>query len=453
MAASVTPTAPPVPAVPPPPGARTSRSSTPARYRLGAAVVGAVLVAALVAAASTSAALGSRSDRVRQRTGPVLVATQQLYSSLAEADAAAAAVQLSGRNEDREQRRFYEQSLERSAQLLERVAALVGDDPAAHAALADIGARLTRYSGLVEQARAENRAGAPTANTTLSDALDVMRDAIAADVAALGAATDERFAADASRPTGRLVIAALLLLVAIAGLLVLQQYMTRRSRRLLNAPALVATALVVVLGTWLFVAEHRRQSDVAEARSSAYDAIDTSAEVQSVAYRAKAEESLTLLGTPGASFAGSTADATKLASVPITPAMVDAVRAGRDPGFRGLLADAATLADSPRERAAAAEMLTRWQRYRDASTAIRAASDRGDRAGAAALATGEGNRAFNGFNLAVESLLQDDTEQFANGLASSGDRLRLLDTATVVLPLLAIALMAWGVQLRLREYR
>lgn len=453
MAASVTPTAPPDRAVPPPPAARGWRTSTPARYRIGAAVVGAALVAALLAAATAAATLGSRADRVRNRTGPVLVATQQLYSSLAEADAAAAAVQLSGRAEDREQRRFYEQSLERSAQLLERVSSLVGDDATAHAALADIGARLTRYSGLVEQARAENRAGTSTANATLSQALDVMRSAIAADVAALSAATDARFADDAARPTSRLAVTGALVAAALVCLVLLQRFMTLRTRRLVNAPAVAATLLVVGLAAWLFLAEHRQHADVEQARTSSYEAIATSAKVQAAAYRAKAEESLTLLGTSGASFANASADAASLASAPLTATMIDQVRRGGAPAFTGLLAEAVTAADSSRERAAAAEMLTRWQRYRDASDAIRTASGRGDRTAAAALATGEGNRAFNGFNLAVESLLQDDTEQFAATLAASQDRLRLLDTATIVLPLLALALVVWGAQLRLREYR
>ena len=60
--------------------------------------------------------------------GPVLVATQQLVASLAEADAAASAAFLSGQNEDPEQRRLYEQALARAGQQVEEIAALAGDD-------------------------------------------------------------------------------------------------------------------------------------------------------------------------------------------------------------------------------------------------------------------------------------------------------------------------------------
>jgi CHASE3 domain sensor protein len=445
-----------LPGAPPPPVPRRARylsSSTPARYRSASVLAALVLFAMLLAAATTAAALDNRASRVHDRSGPVLVATQQLYSSLAEADAAAAAVQLSGRTEDREQRRFYEQALERSTQQLERVAALIGDDTDAHAAVQDIAAQLTRYGGLVEQARAENRLGAATANATLSSALALMRSGIGADVSRLTALTETRFDDDAARGTTRLVVTGVIVVATLAGLLALQRFMTRRSRRLVNLPSAVATLLVIGLGVWLVGAEWREHGDLTDARDKGYDAIVLSSQIQGTAYRAKADESLTLLGAAGSSFADFDTSANALASVPITDSVVEAVRNGAVPSSAGLLFDAARLADSPRERAAAAETLVRWQRYRDANTAIRSAATKGDTAGAAALATTEGNRAFNGVNLSVESLLQDNTEQFSRGLASAQDRLRGLPIATIVVPLIALVLLLWGVQLRIREYR
>jgi CHASE3 domain sensor protein len=432
---------------------RWSPSSTPARYRTASVVAALVLVAMLLAAATSASALADRAGRVRDGSGPVLVAAQQLNSSLAEADAAAAAVQLSGRTEDREQRRFYEQALERATQQLERVSALVGNDADAHAALQDIAAQLTRYSGLVEQARAENRLGAATANATLASAIDLMRSGIGADVARLTELTEARFADDAARGTVRLVITGAIVVGALLALLATQRLMTRRSRRLVNLPTAVATLLVLGLGVWLVGAEWREHGDLTEARDQGYDAIALSSRVQTTAYRAKADESLALLGAAQTSFANFDTSASQLAGTTVTSAMVQSVRDGDDTRQTGLLFDAGRLADSSRERAAAAETLVRWQTYRNANAAIRAAVAKGDTAGAAAIATTEGNRAFNGVNLSVESLLQDNTEQFSRGLASAHDRLRGLTTATIVVPLLALVLMLWGVQMRIREYR
>ena len=115
--------------------------------------------------------------------------------------------------------------------------------------------------------------------------------------------------------------------------------------------------------------------------------------------------------------------------------------------------DAARLADSPRERYAAAEMLVRWQRYRDTNRTIQAAATRGDRDAARLTATTTGNQAFNGFNLSVESVVQDNTTQFEDSLSSADHRLRYLGASALLIPLAALLLMLWGTQMRINEYR
>jgi hypothetical protein len=118
------------------------------------------------------------------------------------------------------------------------------------------------------------------------------------------------------------------------------------------------------------------------------------------------------------------------------------------------LADASSVADTDREHASVAEMLVRWQRYRDTSATIRAAaSTASGLPGARTIATNEGSSTFNGFNLSVESFLADNRTQFLDKLDAASDRLRGLRIAMIVLPLLAAALALWGVQIRWNEYR
>jgi hypothetical protein len=398
--------------------------------------------------------LSDRTDRVRDRTGPVLVATQQLYSSLAEADAAATAVQLSGADENREQRRFYEQALERSTQQIERVATLIGDDPAAHQTLQNIAANLTRYAGVVEAARAQNKAGIAGANETLTGALDLMRSGIGTDVGQLTTISERHLADDYERPVARIVVALLCLAAALAALAALQRFMTRRARRLINAPIAVATLAVVVLAVWMIFAEMGQRSDLRSASNDGYASISSTARIQGAAYRAKADESLALLGTGAVgSFESFEQSARTLASRDITLADAQQIRDGATPAGEGLLFDAARLADSSRERYAAAEMLVRWQRYRDTNRAIQAAATRGDRVAARLTATTTGNQAFNGFNLSVESVVQDNTTQFEDSLSSADHRLRYLGASALLFPLIALLLMFWGTQMRINEYR
>ena len=82
--------------------------STPAQYRLLSVVCVVALAVAALVAFLAARSLTDATDRARSNTGPVLVATQDVFASIAEADAASAAVFLSGTDEDREQRRLYE---------------------------------------------------------------------------------------------------------------------------------------------------------------------------------------------------------------------------------------------------------------------------------------------------------------------------------------------------------
>jgi hypothetical protein len=441
------------------PDPTTSRSrSTPSRYRQLRAAGVVLLVAAAIATTSAASVLDSRTDRMRTRTGPVLVATQQLFSSLAETEAAATAVHLSGsggdRVEDREQRRTYEVALARSMQLVERVASLIGDDDEAHDSLASIASGLATYAGTVESARTLNRAGLAGADATLAAALEQMSSGIGAEVQRLTAATADRLDEDDERPVVPLAVAAALLVAALAVLVITQVFAMQRSRRILNPLVLGSTVVAIGLLGWLVVAENRQRADLDLARNRGYDAIALTSSVQSTAYGAKAAESLALIGSSSArpSFQQFETEARALSASTIDEGTAARAREGTVAGD-GTLFEVVRSADDARERAAATEVLVRWQRYRATNAAIQAAVTRNDIAGARTIATTSSNQAFTGFNLAVESVLRDNTDEYARLLSNAQDRLRFLAVAGAVLPILAALALVAGLQPRLREYR
>ena len=88
--------------------------STPDRLRLGAVALVLVLVGVGALAWWMTDRLVGETDRVASSTGEVLIATQQVNASFAEADAAAVSVHLAGADGNREQRRLYEQAIERA---------------------------------------------------------------------------------------------------------------------------------------------------------------------------------------------------------------------------------------------------------------------------------------------------------------------------------------------------
>ena len=429
---------------------RVLGSTTPGRYRLWSGTVAAALVALALVGTAAATALQSATDGIRQNSGPVLVATQQLVASLAEADAAASAAFLSGRQEDPEQRRLYEEALARANAQLEDVSSLVGDDDAAHRSLKNVSVQVTRYAGLVEAARATNRAGVAGAEAYLVEALDLLGAVVAGEVSALTRITQERFGRDEAGRDAGVLVAAAVALVAVGTLVAAQRAVTRMSRRLLNVPLVVATGAAVAAAAWLVVANARSGDDLAQAREFGYDSIALTARIQSTGFRAKADQTVALITNDAARRANADRAAAELLAAAVTPADVEAARQGRPLASAGLLADAAARADSPRERAAVAAMLVRWQRYAETVAEMRAAADADARR---AIAVGPGSSTFNGFNFSVESVLSDNRSQFLGGLQDAGDRLRFLPVVALLLPLGAAAAALLGFQLRINEYR
>ena len=424
--------------------------STPAQYRVASIACVVVLALAALVGFLAATSLTDATDRARNNTGPVLVATQDVFASIAEADAASAAVFLSGTDEDREQRRLYEVALERSTAQLEEVSRLVGDDDTDHEIIKIIAAELTVYAGQVEAARLANAEGIAGATDRLVEAIATVQDGVVPRVEALTAVAQDRLDDDVRSGRVLTVIALLVLVIAGAVLVFAQIWLSRKTNRILNLPLLGATVLVAVALLWLLVGWVRQQSDLSTAQDDGYDSIALTADIQTTAFRFKTLESLGVLGV------GDGDEKDRLESVLATTAITDAeaalARTGDSEGI-GLLFDATRAADSNRERAAAAEMLTRWQRYSDTSAAIVTAFETDDRTRAVELAVGPGNADFNGFNTSVESVLSDNRSQFADGLANADDRLRLLVPGMILLPLLAALLALWGWQLRITEYR
>jgi hypothetical protein len=199
------------------------------------------------------------------------------------------------------------------------------------------------------------------------------------------------------------------------------------------------------VGTWVGLAVARQSTDLHNARQHGYASVELSGRVQTLAYRAKADRASALVLPSSAAASSNTpspADRAaqaqrQLAAGPVTAEQIAKVRSGELGANEGtgLLFDLARAADTTRERAVVAEMLVRWNGY------------------VAASASGPDSNAFNGFNLAVESVLRDNTSQFDADLSAAQDRLAWLRPGLAVLPLIAAVMVLWGLQLRINEYR
>lgn len=413
-------------ASPPAGRAVARRGSTPDRYRRWSLVAAGVCALASIVGSVSVSGYTSAATRIQHNAGPVLVTTQTLLGSLAEADAAATTAFLSGTDEDPTARRAHLDARGRATAQLEDISALIGTDAAAHGALKDVTENLTQYVGLVEAARATNLAELPAAETYLQQAVETLSGPLTDGTARLTAASQRRLDEDASALGARSTATILVMFLALLVLVGLQVRLAKSARRILNLPLVAASAALLVCSVWSLIALTSSRSALDEAKAGAFDAITRTADLQAAAYGAFDAQTLALI--TGAADDVATADA-----------RTDAV----------VVTSAADAADTDRELARVGEGMIRWTTY----LAERQRLDRASTPLEVQASFGQLTQAFNGFSFTMEGLLADNTGQFFDGLETATSRTRGLPTAVLLLPALAGLLALAGFQLRINEYR
>ena len=377
----------------------------------------------------------STSSRIENNTGPVLISTQGLVASLAEADAANTAVFLSGidgGDEDVSQRRLYESAIARAPQQIEDISAGIGDDTATHDALKDVAQQLVEYAGVVEQARLSNTNGLAGADDLLSASLELTggSNGMLVNADEVTERTQQRFNDDLSAGRILLILALVSLVLSLALLFVAQMRLRYLTKRLINFGLAAATLAVVSLTIWLLLAGFGRTIDLDTARDEGFGDIALSAQLQTAAFDYKTRETGAIIRERGEELPD--------------PAVLDEI----DATFAQLVA----ASDSDRESALITELSTRWERYLQISGVISARVAQGNFDEARDEVGGEGNQTFNGFNTTLEALNLTNQEQFNASVASAAARLRWLSFATILLPLFAAAFAWLGYRPRINEY-
>ncbi|WP_206615823.1 hypothetical protein [Rhodococcus xishaensis] len=269
--------------------------STPARLL---AVGIALLLGALAAGLVASAAANDRKqdiDTLLATTGPLVRSSQNLYASLSVADTAAATAFLSGGVEPREERDRYSQAIGTAAAELVAGSDVLSSDDTSRRLLTDIATKLPVYTGLVETARANNRAGNPVGGAYLAEASSLMQGDILPLAEALHTEREAAMLAPQSE-FGRPPWAAIgLLIVLLAALVATQVVMARRTRRTLNLGLLFTTAAMATLLVWMLAAGLISATSAHRAFRDGSTPLSTLSSAQILAQQARTQEILQLV--------------------------------------------------------------------------------------------------------------------------------------------------------------
>ncbi|SHN46674.1 hypothetical protein [Cryptosporangium aurantiacum] len=265
------------------------------------------LTAALVALAVLFGVVGllavqqraARVDQIRTVSGPLSVHALDVYRSLSDADATAAAAFLSKGVETPALRQRYLDDIARASSALALALRATDDatDPnnRSETLLRSLAVQLPVYTGVVETARAYNRQRLPLGGAYLQEASGLMRGTLLPAAQELFTLETDRLAAAQRSGADFPVLVFLLGLVLFGALIGVQVFVTRRTNRLVNPGLAVATLATVVSIVWVTVALGSATGHVDTGRRTGSALFADLAEARVLALQARADESLALI--------------------------------------------------------------------------------------------------------------------------------------------------------------
>ncbi len=424
--------------------ARAHLVTTPGRLRVASLlIVVLVVIVWIVATASLDARRHATHD-AGVTIEPLLVATQDMYTSLADADATAASAFLSGGIEPTAVRQRYVDDLNKATGQLPAVARGAGG-AAAQKDVQLLNAQIPVYAGLVETARTNNRLGYPVGAAYLRQASALMRSQILPAANRLyqveEAQLQQRYdSAGAAEDSAGVAVAALIALVVLIGT---QVWMSRRTHRTFNIPLVLATLCVAVLAGWALIAFGQSHHAMATARNTGSDPVEVLSRARALTLQAEGDENLTLVarGT-GSAFVSDFDNVTN--------------QLGGPSGESGLLAEASRLtAGQPVAAGHVNDAVAAYQNYLKEHAAVRAADNGGNFVGAVNAAIGPTGQypAFVQLDTSLRQALDASQQVFVTHASKARTPLDSLRFGIPILALLAAGLSLAGIQQRINDYR
>ena len=268
-------------------------TTTPGRILVSGMVLIALVTLSAFGTASTIDRRQEALTTVLDHTEPLAFAAGQLYTTLSVADASAATAFIAGA-EPREVRQRYEQAITNAAVALTQASSGLTDPPMLEL-LGRINARLAVYTGLIEVARTNNRAGNPVGSSYLSEASAMMQQQILPDAQRLYDETSARV--DAQTTSSTHIPTLLIVLVAVTLLFgaYANRWLARKTQRRLNFGFVAGGLAVLVMVVWVGTVLAISTTDSRSAKGTAADSLKTITNLAIMAQQARADETLALI--------------------------------------------------------------------------------------------------------------------------------------------------------------
>jgi len=416
-------------------------NSAPGRLTIFMAALAALGCLTGLAGVVGSAQRSDLIDAVANRSGPLAVQAQQLYRSLSDADATAAAAFLSSGSEPVALRERYQADIAAASASL---AALSVTSERERGPVTEIAMSLPVYTGLVETARSYNRLNLPVGSAYLREASGLMRERLLPAAKALYEIEIGNLANDRGGAASFPWLTLPLIMLTLAGLVATQVYLVRRTRRLVNVGLAAATAAGVVLLLWVGLSWVGVAAQLSASDREGSAQVELIAGARVAALQARAGEALTLVARgSGAAFEEQfTANMTALA--------------GTD-GRGGRLAEARRRATDPAVVNALGAATAAVSDWRAVHRQVRERDDGGQYPEAVTLAVGDdpagAANAFNRVDGQLSAAIAAASRTFTERADAAGGALAASGVGWALLTLVLLTGLVLGLQQRIAEYR
>ncbi|MEV7414697.1 hypothetical protein [Streptomyces sp. NPDC089919] len=428
---------------------RAAAVTEPGRLRIIGAVLAALVVLFGVVTAWQITDRSAAAQDVVGRSQPLSADAASIYRSLADADTASSSGFLAGSGETREVRERYEKDIANASRLLVKAAANAGDSPESARQISLLNEGLPGYTGLIEQARANNRQGLPLGGAYLRYANDRMSTQLLPAAQKLYE-EETRHLYDDYAAAGSWPLAALAAgLAALAALGWMQRRTYLRTHRVFNHGLLAATAASAVVLLWLTAGHAVARSDLLESREHGQESLKVLNDARISSLQARANENLTLVSRGAVLAADKKSD------------KYDVDFGGAMARLDARLAAALKLADDAPGTAPVDRAMAGAREWRKRHAAARSVDLTGDYQGALDQVIGgtsvayakSSGACFDTVDAALEAALAHEQRQFTRAAQGGLDAFGGLVAGAGALAALGAAGALLGIGRRLSEYR
>ncbi|MFJ9340782.1 hypothetical protein ACIRP0_16010 [Streptomyces sp. NPDC101733] len=426
---------------------RAGATTEPGRLRIiGAVLAAVVLLFGAVALWEISGRVTAAEDVVG-RSQPLSADAASIYRSLADADTASSSGFLAGAQEPREVRQRYEKDIANASELLVNAAANTGADGESRKEITLLGRELPRYTGLIEQARANNRQGLPLGGAYLRHANEQMSTVLLPAAQRLYEAETGRLYADYDEARSWPLASTGAGLLALAALAWAQRRDYLRTHRVLNQGLLAAAAAALVVLMWLTVGHTLARSDLSEARTDGQESLKVLNDARIASLQARAGENLTLISRGAVLAEDKKSD------------KYDVDYATNMKQLDAGLARALRLADDDAGRDPVTRAVDGVAQWKQRHAAARESDMRGDYEQALPQVIGDANHkdssgaSFDTVDASLERALAHEQQEFTRAARGGLGALDGLTTGAAALAVLGAVAALLGIGRRLSEYR